>query len=458
MPVAEAASYHGYDVLDYTAIERDYGTAEDLLAFVTAAHERGIAVIVDLVINHTSRGHPWFVDALAGGEHEDWYLWADVDPGWPGAAGPNPWHRADNGRYYYSAFWEGMPDLNLRNPAVTDEIEAIAAAWLHGYGVDGFRLDAAKHLIEDGPDAQVNTPETHAWLAGFREAAHAVRPDALVLGEVWEPRGTTTGYVTDGSLDLVFDFGIGTTIASSVQLGDSNSLVVTEAEIADRYPLGSVATFLTNHDQPRIMTTLRGDVAAAKLAAGALLTGPGVPFVYYGEELGMVGTKPDEQIRTPLPWTAEAPGQGFTAGEPWEPFASGAETANVATEAADPASLLSTYRSLIRLRSVHPVLAGGALTRVTASAAGVTAVVRHDDAEALLVLHNLNREPSRDVSLTLDVGPLCGSPSAALLYSSDDAAGPAPAAPMITSAGGLGGYVPLPELPAGSTVVIDLSP
>jgi len=458
MPVAEATSYHGYDVTDYTAIERDYGTAEDFLFFVTAAHERGIAVIVDLVINHTSRDHPWFVDAIAGGEHEDWYVWSNVDPGWPGAAGPNPWHPAANGRYYYGAFWEGMPDLNLRNPAVTDEIEAIAAVWLHDYGVDGFRLDAAKHLIENGPDAQVNTPETHAWLAGFREAAHALQLDALVLGEVWEPRGTTTGYATDGSLDLVFDFGIGTTIASSVQLGDSNSLVVTEAEIADRYPLGSVATFLTNHDQPRIMTTLRGDLAAAQLAAGALLTGPGLPFVYYGEELGMVGTKPDEQIRTPLPWTAEAPGQGFTAGKPWEPFASGAETANVATESADPASLLSTYRALIRLRSANPVLAGGALTRVTASAAGVTAVLRHDDAEALLVLHNLNREPARDVSLTLDVGPLCSSATAALLYASDDAPGPAPAAPMITSAGGLSGYVPLPVLPARSTLVFDLSP
>ena len=140
------------------------------------------------------------------------------------------------------------------------------------------------------------------------------------------------------------------------------------------------------------------------------------------------------------------------------PFANGAETANVATESADPFSLLSTYRALIRLRSAHPVLAVGALTGVTASAAGVTAVLRHDDAATMLVLQNLNREPVPDVSLTLDVGPLCGSPSAALLYSSDDAAGPAPAAPLVTPAGGLGGYVPLPELPAGSTVVIDLSP
>jgi len=458
MPVAEAASYHGYDVLDYADIERDYGTAEDLLAFVTAAHQRGIAVIVDLVINHTSRGHPWFVDAIAGGEHEDWYVWSDVDRGWPGAAGPNPWHLADNGRYYYGAFWEGMPDLNLRNPAVTDEIEAIAAVWLHDYGVDGFRLDAAKHLVEDGPDAQVNTPETHAWLAGFREAAHAVRPDALVLGEVWEPRGTTTGYVTDGSLDLVFDFGIGTTIASSVQLGDANSLDVTQAELAGRYPTGSVATFLTNHDQPRVMTDLRGDVGMAKQAAAALLTGPGVPFIYYGEELGMIGTKPDEQIRTPLPWTTEAPGQGFTSGRPWEPFASGAETANVATESADPASHLSAYRALVRLRSAHPVLAAGALTRVIASATGVAAVLRHDDAEALLVLHNLNREPARDVSLTLDVGPLCGSPSAALLYASDPTLTGPSTPPIIGPNGRLEPWTPVPVLPAHSTLVFDLSP
>ena len=458
MPVAEAASYHGYDVVDYTAIERDYGTLQDFLAFVAAAHERGIRVIVDLVLNHTSRDHPWFQDAQTpGSAHDDWYVWSSTDPGWPAPAGPNPWHPAGD-RFYYGAFWEGMPDLNLRNPAVTAELERVAGVWLRDYGVDGFRLDAAKHLIEDGAAAQVNTPETHAWLAGFRSAAHATRPDSLVLGEVWEPRATTSGYVTDGSLDMDFDFGIGPTIASAVQLGDSNSLDVNDGEIADRYPLGSVATFLSNHDQPRIMTTLRGDVEAAKLAAGALLTAPGVPFVYYGEELGLQGTKPDEQIRTPLPWTADSAGHGFTTGSPWEPFAAGAESANVATEAADPTSLLSAYRRLIRLRAEHPVLADGSLLRVTSSAAGVSAVLRHDDGGALLVLQNLNAAPARDVGLTLDAGPLCGSPTGALVFSSLDTAAPRPAPPTISAAGGFDGYVPLTDLPARSTVVLDLSP
>lgn len=458
MPVAEAASYHGYDVLDYTAIERDYGTADDFLAFVTAAHERGIRVIVDLVVNHTARDHPWFLDARTpGSAHDDWYVWSDVDPGWPAAAGPDPWHPAGE-RYYYGVFWEGMPDLNLRNPAVTAELQRVASIWLHDYGVDGFRLDAAKHLIENGPEAQVNTPETHAWLAGFRSTAHQVRPDGLVLGEVWEPRVTTSGYVADGSLDMAFDFGAGPTIASAVTLGDVTSLEVMQAEVAGRYPVGSAATFLSNHDQERVMTTLRGDVAAARAAATALLTGPGVPFLYYGEEIGLVGAKPDERIRTPLPWTAEDGGHGFTTGTPWQPFGDGAATANVELESADAGSLLSHYRRLIRFRTEHPVLAVGAVTRVDASGSLVSAVLRHDADETLLVLQNLGTEAARGVALTLDAGPLCGSPSAAILFSTDVAVSGPAAIPAITAAGGLDGFVPLADLPPRATVVLDLSP
>src|SRR3990172_9702397 len=148
-------------------------------------------------------------------------------------------------------------------------------------GVDGFRLDAAKHLIETGPDTQVNTPETHAWLRAFRDLLPASHPEAVVVGEVWEPRVVPSGYVADGSLDMAFDFGLGSTIVGAARLGDATSLEGGLKEVADRYPGGGAATFLTNHDQPRAMTALRGDVGAAGLAAEALLTGPGIPFTYY---------------------------------------------------------------------------------------------------------------------------------------------------------------------------------
>jgi len=456
MPIFESGSYHGYDVLDYDRIAVDYGDLAAFRTFLEAAHQRGIKVILDLVVNHTSADHPWFQDALAGGSYRDWYVWADTDPGWPGVAGGSPWHPSAAG-WYYGAFGAGMPDLNLANPAVTTEVVRIAGEWLD-MGVDGFRLDAAKHLIETGPDTQVNTPDTHAWLAAFRDELHAAYPEALVLGEVWEPRAVTSGYVADGSLDLAFDFGIGPTILSAARLGDATSLEVGLKEVAERYPGGNAATFLTNHDQPRTMTELRGDIGAAGLAAEALLTGPGIPFVYYGEELGMRGTKPDPEIRTPFPWTATEPGHGFTSGTPWEPFGSGSDTANVEREDADPASLLSRYRALIRLRANEPVLATGAVFRLGSSRRDVAATLRWSGDRGALVVQNLGDRPAEELAFTLDAGPLCGRPVPTVVFTSGGGPVPSALAPPITPAGGLDAYVPLPLIPALSSVVIDFTP
>jgi len=456
MPVAEAASYHGYDVIDYTAIEQDYGDMADMRALVQAAHGRGMLVIVDLVINHTSARNPWFLDALAGGPHRDWYIWSDRDPGWPSVAGPNPWHETKAGDFYYGAFDVGMPDLNLRNPEVTAELERIAGVWLQDVGVDGFRIDAAKHLIEDGPSRQINTPETMAWLQDFREAVHAISPTALVLGEVYDARGISSSYTKGGSLDMAFDFGIGPAIANGVY-GDATTILASIDEVAARYDPGAAGTFLSNHDQTRFMTQLKGDVDAAKRAAAVLLTGPGVPFIYYGEELGMTGTKPDPSLRTPYPWTADEPGFGFTTGTPWASFSDGAATANQAGEAADPASIYSDYRRLVQLRAAHPALSYGDLARVKASSRTVAAWIRSAADERLLVIHNLGREPVADVAFDLASGPLCGAPAATLLHASDPSVA-TPAGPTVTATGGLAGYVPFASLPAGTSVVIDLRP
>ncbi len=456
MPVFDSGSYHGYDVLDYEHIERDYGSLESFQRFIDGAHRRGIRVIVDLVINHTSADHPWFLDALAGGSRRDWYRWADRDPGWPGVTGGSPWHRSESG-WYYGAFGAGMPDLNLANPAVTAELARIALTWLDR-GVDGFRLDAAKHLIETGPETQLNTPETRAWLSAFRTALHAAHPTALVLGEVWEPRVLTSGYVADESLDMAFDFGIGPAAMSGARLGDATTLTVGLEEIAERYPDGGAAAFLTNHDQPRVMSVLRGDVSAAALAAEALLTGPGVPFVYYGEELGMLGTKPDEQIRTPLPWTAAGPGHGFTAGIPWEPFAPGSDLANVATEAADPGSLLTRYRDLVRLRVALPALATGTVDRIEVARPDVAVTLRWQADRGALVLQNLGDRAFDEPSLSLATGPLCGRPTARVAYSSELDSGQGAVDPIVTLSGGFAAYVPLPVLPPRSTTVIELNP
>jgi alpha-amylase len=456
MPVAESVSYHGYDVVDFTAVERDYGDLSTMRQLVQAAHERGILVIVDFVINHTSRDHPWFEDALAGGEHRDWYVWSETDPGWPAVAGPNPWHETPAGDFYYGAFWEGMPDLNLRNPEVTAELTRVAEVWLEDVGIDGFRIDAAKHLVETGADAQINTPETKAWLADFRAAIHQTHPDALVLGEVYDARGISSSYTREGALDLSFDFGVGPALANGVY-GDATTVLASVEEVAERYGPGAAATFLSNHDQTRFATQLKGDLEAAKRAAAVLLTGPGVPFIYYGEELGMTGTKPDELLRTPYPWTGEAPGHGFTGGTPWEPFADGAPTSNLASESTDPASVWSTYRDFVQLRVANPALRAGELIRVKASSRSVAAWLRVFGDQRVLVLHNLGGEAAANVSLDLESGPLCGAPIPALVHSTTSV-GAAAAAPAITAEGGLDGYVPFPELPARSTVILDLTP
>jgi alpha-amylase len=455
MPVAEAASYHGYDVVDYAAVERDYGDMAAMRAFVRAAHDRGMLVVVDFVINHTSREHPWFRDALDGGSHRDWYLWSAENPGWPAVAGPSPWHASGNGDFYYGAFWEGMPDLNLANPDVTAEIKRIAEQWLTDVGVDGFRIDAAKHLIEEAADAQVNTEATKAWLADFREQVHANHPDALVIGEVWDARAVTSAYTTGGSVDMAFDFGIGPAIMNGVYNGAS-TLLAAQEEVATRYGDGLAGTFLTNHDQARAMTTLEGDVAAARQSAETLLTSPGVPFIYYGEELGMVGDKPDERIRTPFPWTASAPGHGFTTGTPWEPFADGTSEANLEAATVDEAFLLGTYRELIQLRPRVPALAFGGLSRVETSDDAVAATVRAIGGQRLLVVQNLSEEPVAAPRLTSAVALLCGGPAARLLYPSE--AGLDLASPVLTADGGFVDYVPVAMLPARATLVIDLSP
>jgi glycosidase len=440
MPVASSPSYHGYDVVDYTTVDIEYGTNDDFKALVAAAGERGMRVIVDLVMNHTSVQHPWFQDARApGATHEPWYVWADQRSAVAGPGGRTVWH-PDGDRWYYGYFSESMPDLDVTNPEVTGALDDAAAHWLTEMGAAGFRLDAARHLIEEG-DALENTPATFEWLARFRDQAHATDPDALVLGEVWDATSMTSRYVRDGALDLVFEFDLAAQMLLAVRSGDAGSLELTEEAIAAAYPDGGYARFLTNHDQDRTFDVLGQDMASARQAATLLLTGPGVPFVYYGEEIGLRGRKPDERIRTPMPWTGEPPGHGFTTGAPWEPFAEGVASANVAAQTVDTRSLLEHYRDLIRLRAAEPALGGDATTlAVEASSAAVHAVLRHAaGGRAVVVVSNLADEPVADVLLTLESGPLCGSPRASIMFATASDDGPTRSSvdpPDIDAAGG----------------------
>ncbi|HEX7950719.1 MAG TPA: alpha-amylase family glycosyl hydrolase [Candidatus Limnocylindrales bacterium] len=457
MPIMESPSYHGYDVVDYRKVERDYGTNADFKAFLAAAHKRGIRVIVDMVLNHTSSQNAWFTDAVAGGPRRDWYVWATSNPGWPSPVGDgDPWRLASNGQWYYGAFSESMPDLNLRNADATAAVTEIARFWLTEMGVDGFRLDAARDLIEDGPQAQVNTPETLAWLARFKQAVNAAKPDAMTVGEVWDLSRIAGSYVPR-SVDLTFNFGLAEAVGTAVRVEDSSPLETALNETIASWPANQDASFLTNHDQERIMSKL-GDVAAAKLAAFSLFTEPGVPFVYYGEEIGMTGRKPDERIRTPMQWSGDAPAAGFSTGAPWEPLAEDWQTQNVASESADPTSLLSTYRELIALRASQPALRDGTTSVVAGGSHKIAGWLRTTPAETLLAVLNLDTKPVDEYALSLASGPLCG-PTTATLVST---VGGDPAAtlvgPRVNAAGGFDGYKPMASLAARSGYLIRLAP
>lgn len=456
MPIMEAASYHGYDVIDYRKVEQAYGTSADFQAFLAAAHERGIKVILDLVMNHTSNQNPWFIDAQTPGSvHDSWYVWSATDPGYAGPSGQTVWHPS-GGRWFYGLFSDTMPDLNLRNPAVTAELESIAGYWL-GMGVDGFRLDAIPYLIEEGTK-QASTPSTLAWLKGFHVSVLADNPDAMLIGEVWAGASVAARYVP-ASVDLTFDFDLASATVAAVQNGQPAPLTSALAETVAAWPANQEGTFLTNHDQPRVMSQLDGNADEARLAALLLMTEPGIPFVYYGEELGLTGTKPDEQIRSPMPWTGALPAGGFTSGTPWEPLAAGSTGVNVATEQATPDSLLSTYRTLIRMHEGDTALRNGLTVPVTATGP-VVAWLRVTAGRVLLVVANASGNAVSDYALSLDAGPLCEpGPAAASLVASvnggSTGAGAA-ALPARTASGGFTGYRPLAPLPAHGGYVIDL--
>jgi glycosidase len=413
MPVMQSPSYHGYDVVDYYMVEEDYGTNEDFRALVREAHAREMRVVVDLVLNHTSSEHPWFVDAGQGpqAEHRDWYIWSKENPGFTGPWGERVWHRHD-GVFYYGIFWEGMPDLNYRNSDVSEAARDVSRFWLEEMRVDGFRLDAVQHLIEDGQN-QAGTPQTHAWLADFDDFTDDLGAEVLTVGEVWATTREVAPYVVNDEVDLAFEFDLAGAIVAAVESGDPSWFGYVLQQVEASYPRHQYATFLTNHDQDRVTSQLRGDPEGARLAATVLLTLPGVPFIYYGEEIGMTGQKPDPTIRTPMQWT---PGEhaGFTGSEPWQPVNAGFDTVNVETESADPGSLLNHYRRLIHLRNDHLALRQGALVPLESSCDVIYGFLRQSTperpeqagAESVLVVLNFSGGEEQDCTFALSESEL----------------------------------------------------
>lgn len=402
MPINESPSYHGYDVNDYRTINPDYGTLADFKEFLDAAHDRGIKVIIDLVLNHTSSQNPWFKDAKSSktSTHRNWYRFSDTKPGYTGPWGQDVWHSSSTG-YYYGIFWSEMPDLNYDEPAVKEEIFDITSYWLADIGIDGFRLDAVKYIKEEGSVLE-DLPATHAFWREWVATTKAANPNAFSIGEAWTGTDKIVPYVVNNGLDVCFEFDLASSIINGVKTGNASGMVSQINKVINRYPYYQFATFTTNHDMNRLMEELSGNETLNKLAAAIYLTLPGIPFIYYGEEIGMKGTKPDENIRRPMAWTSGSEA-GFTTGNAWNDPASNFSTHNVNTELSQSGSLLRHYRKLVQLRSVNTALQTGSFELLTTGASGLLAYRRKLDEDAAYVLVNTS---TSDQTLTLDFSDL----------------------------------------------------
>jgi alpha-amylase len=398
MPICDSPSYHGYDGVDYRSINPDYGTMADFEAFLDAAHARGIKVIIDFVMNHCSDQHPWF-EASADNDpyFRDFFRWSEYDPGQTGPWGQDVWHRSGSD-WYYGLFTGSMPDLNYETQAVKDSMFQAATFWLDTVGVDGFRLDAVLYIIEEGDQLQ-NTQSTLDFWADYNTHVKSVKPDAFSVGEAWTGTSTVLQYVTEDRLDTCFEFDLSYAMIDAVNWGDAGWVGTKANEVYNLYPYLQYCTFLTNHDQDRTFTRVGEDEGKAKAAAGIYLTLPGVPFLYYGEEIGMIGSGDHLNIRTPMQWT-DGLNAGFTTGSPWNYIQSNYAQYNVSDEEADPGSLLEWYKDLIHVRNLSPALRRGTHHPLETSDSGVMAFVRRDSTQTVLVMVNTGSGSVGNLSLT----------------------------------------------------------
>jgi maltose alpha-D-glucosyltransferase/alpha-amylase len=453
----------GYDIADYYGIHPDYGTLDDFKRFLDAAHARGLRVITDLVLNHTSDQHPWFQSARAAKDspYRDYYVWSDTDQKYTDARiifldiEQSNWTWDEGaGGYFWHRFYSSQPDLNYDNPAVRAEMINVLRFWLD-LGVDGFRADAVPYLIErDGTHCE-NLPETHAYLKELRRVMDREYPGRILLCEANQWPEDVRPYFGDGDeFHMGFHFPVMPRLYMALRRGEASAVI----NILNRTPAlpenCQWCTFLRNHDEltlemvteaerqwmwqeyapeprmrlnlgirRRLAPLLDGDRRKIELANSLLFTLPGSPIVYYGDEIGMGDNiwLPDRHgVRTPMQWEA-GPNAGFTGGDvPAErlynaPIADerfGYQRVNVAAQRADPASLWHTLRRMIAVRKTQPAFGHGACDFLPSDNAAILPIVRTYRGQTLLAIHNLAAQPQ---SVTLDLSRWAGARAQVLL-------------------------------------------
>ena len=371
MPVFPSNTYHKYDVTDFTGIDPAYGTPEDMDALLAACHERGMTVILDLPVNHTSTAHPWFqvaakyLRSLPPGreavKEECPYVWyyQFAREQYDGYV-PLP----DSEWYYEARFWSEMPDLNLTTGEVRQELKDVIDFWLDR-GVDGFRLDAVTSYYTDNPEAGI---EFTRWLT---ETAKERKPSAYIVGEAWADQNTYARFYRSG-IDSLFDFAFAGRdgIISRIMNGTADLRYFAEAMVqeeelyASMNPLYVNAPFYTNHDMDRGAEYFVGDDGTkAKIAEALNLLMTGNAFIYYGEELGMKGAGRDENRRAPMYWSDDPHAPGMCAG-PAGLDEIRMEYGSLEKQISDPDSIFSYVREAVRIRESLPAVSRGRTVRV----------------------------------------------------------------------------------------------
>ncbi len=431
----------GYDVSDFRGVHPDYGSLDDLRELIDAAHARGLRVITDLVLNHTSADHPWFqASRRREGGKDDWYVWTDDPTTYAGTriiftdSETSNWTFDEaRGQYYWHRFFHHQPDLNYDHPAVRAEMLDVVRFWLE-FGVDGFRLDAIPYLFEREGTINENLPETHGFLREVRRLVDEVKPGAFLLGEVNQWPEDTLPYFGDGSDEIpyLFHFPVMPRLYRALAEGSVAGI----RWILERTPLPpagcSWVVFLRNHDEltlemvtederrllyaayapeprmrlnvgirRRLAPLLGFDRARIELMHALLMTLPGAPILYYGDELGLGDdiTLPDRHgVRTPMPWN-DGPQAGFSDHPapylaPIDHPLGGWRTANVAAQEADPDSLLHWVRRLVRTRRSLKAIGAGRFALLDAGDDRLC-LFAHDAGPGshVVAVHNLSAEP-----------------------------------------------------------------
>ena len=421
MPIHPSPTYHKYDVTDYYAIDKDYGTLEDFENLIREAHKRDIKVIIDLVVNHSSNNHPWFLNACnyirangaPGGDYGDFYNFKVTSGG--------AYHSVTGTQYAYEGqFWSGMPDLNLNSENVRAEIKNIMNYWLDTYDVDGFRLDAVTSYYTGNIDKNID------FLSWLNTEAKKIKSDAYIVGEAWVSSDYTINRYYESGCDSFFLFTgaqAGGTIATAVKQCSGKAIGEWFVDLQKTYGDAILAPFLGNHDTMRPGSFMPG-VENVKMAAGVMAMMNGGTFVYYGEEIGMIskgGNNSDPAKRIAMKWEEKNIYEGHCYLPPENTPID--ETSyyypSVAEQAEDKNSILNYYKEAMELRNRFPSIARGDVKYYPEGQNNYICVITKEyQGEKITIVFNMD---TFEQTVTLDKATLGYSELVGELYASGGA-------------------------------------